>query len=157
MALHLFATQRGVVQHLLAALGAGVEHHALAEDRRHERVRLGLVEILVGGPEEELVRLRSRQEDDVLVDQLEPADVAAFVADPLHEPDGVGPELLEVSVFFLAAGNPRHNRCRHVLTPHRRSYLAPHCRFAKSLSWHPVFAECEFLAVLGDRQRGLGL
>ena len=55
VALHLLAAQRGVVQHLLAALRAGVEHHALAEDRRHERVRLGLVQILVGGPEEELV------------------------------------------------------------------------------------------------------
>ena len=45
VALHLLAAQRRVVQHLLAAFGAGVEHHALAEDRRHERVGLGLVEI----------------------------------------------------------------------------------------------------------------
>ena len=79
--LHLLAAQRGVVQHLRATLGAGVEHHALAEDRRHERVGLGLVEILVGGPEEELVGLGAGQQDDVLVGQLEPADVAALLAD----------------------------------------------------------------------------
>ena len=58
--LHVLAAQRGVVQHLRAPLGAGVEHHTLAEDRRHERVRLGLVEILVGGTEEELVGVRRR-------------------------------------------------------------------------------------------------
>ena len=51
--------------------GLGVEHHALAEDRRHERVRLGLVEVVVGRPEEELVGLRPGQEDDLLVGQPE--------------------------------------------------------------------------------------
>ena len=102
VALHLLAAQRRVVQHLLAPLGAGVEHHALAEDRRHERVGLGLVEILVGGPEEELVGLGAREQDDVFVDELEPADVAAFVADALHQSDRVGPELLEVAVLLLA-------------------------------------------------------
>ena len=63
VALHVLAAQCGVVQHLGAPLGAGVEHHALAEDRRHERVGLGLVEILVGGAEEELVGLGARQQD----------------------------------------------------------------------------------------------
>ncbi len=113
VALHLLAAQRGVVQHLLAPLGAGVEDHALAEDRRHERVGLGLVEILVGGAEEELVGFGARQQDDVLVDQLEPADVTALVADALHQPDRVGAELLEVAVFFFAAGDARHDRCCH--------------------------------------------
>ena len=123
VALHLLAAQRGVVQHLLAPLGAGVEHHALAEDRRHERVGLGLVEILVGGAEEELVGLGAGQQDDVLVDQLEPADVAALVADALHQTDRVGAEFLEVAVFFFAAGNPRHDRGGHVMTasPLRRA------------------------------------
>ena len=111
--LHLLTAQCRVVQHLLAPLGAGVEHHALAEDRRHERIGLGLVEILVGGTEEELVGLRAGQEDDVLVDQLEPADVTAFLADALHQPDWVGAEFLEVSVLFLAAGNPGHDGCGH--------------------------------------------
>ena len=111
--LHLLAAQRRVVQHLLAPLGAGVEHHALAEDRRHERVGLGLVEILVGGTEEELVGFGAGQQDDVLVDQLEPADVTAFVADALHQPDWVGAELLEMAVLFFAAGNPRHDGSRH--------------------------------------------
>ena len=49
----------------------------------------------------------------MLVDQLEPADVAALVADALHQPDRVGAELLEVSVLFLAAGNPGHDRGGH--------------------------------------------
>ena len=113
MALHLLTAQRRVVQHLLAPLGTGVEDHALAEDRRHERVGLGLVEILVRGTEEELVRLGAGQEDDVLVDQLEPPDVTALLADALHQSDGIGAELLEVSVLFLAAGNPGHCRGGH--------------------------------------------
>ena len=110
MALHLLAAQGRVVQHLLAPLGAGVEHHALAEDRRHERIGLGLVEILVGGTEEELVGVGARQEDDVLVDQLEPSDVAAFVPDALHQPDRVGAELLEMAVLFLATRYARNDR-----------------------------------------------
>ncbi len=109
--LHVLATQRGVVQHLAAPLRAGVEHHTLAEDRRHEGVRRGLVEILVGGTEEELVRVGAGEQDDVLVGQLEPADVTALVADPLHQPDRVGAELLEMAVFFFAAGDARHDRC----------------------------------------------
>ena len=109
VALHLLAAQRRVVQHLLATLGAGVEYHALAEDRRHERVRLGLVEILVGRTEEEFVGPGARQQDDVLVGQLEPAHVATLVAGALHQPDRVGPELLEMAVFFFAAGNPGHD------------------------------------------------
>ena len=112
MALHLLAAQRGVVQHLFAPLGAGVEHHALAENRRHERIRLGLVEFFVGGAEEEFVGLGAGEEDDVLVDELEPADIAAFIADALHQTDGVGAEFLEVPVFFLAARNPGHGCCR---------------------------------------------
>ena len=105
MALHLLAAQCGVVQHLRPTLGVGVEHHALAEDRRHERVGLGLVELGVAGAEEELVGLRPGQHDDLLVDQLEPADVTALVADAVHQPDGVGAELLEVAVLLFAAGD----------------------------------------------------
>ncbi len=56
---HLFATQRRIVQHLLAAFGAGVEDDALTEDRLHERIGGLLVEILVRGTEEELVGLRT--------------------------------------------------------------------------------------------------
>ena len=108
VAFHVLATQSRVVQHFLTALGAGVEDHALAEDGRHERVRLGLVQILVGRTEEELVGPGAGEQDDVLAGQLEPADVAAFVAHPLHQPDRVGAELLEVAVFFLAAGHTRH-------------------------------------------------
>ena len=86
--------------------GIGVEHHALAEDRRHEGVGLGLVEVGVGGAEEELVGLGAGQQDDLLVGQLEPADVAALVADALHQADRVGAEFLEVAVFLFAAGDP---------------------------------------------------
>ena len=38
----------------------------------------------------------------MLVDQLEPADVTALLADALHQTDRVGAELLEMAVFFLA-------------------------------------------------------
>src|SRR6202011_259539 len=50
--LHLLAAQCGVVQHLLAALRAGVENHALPEDRRHERVRLAWSRFLSAAREE---------------------------------------------------------------------------------------------------------
>ena len=113
VALHLLTAQRRVVQHLLAPLGAGVEHHALTEDRRHERVRLGLVEILVGGTEEELVGVGARQQDDVLVDQLKPPDVAAFVTDALHQPDWIGAELFEMAVLFFATRDAWHDRSGH--------------------------------------------
>ena len=106
--LHVVTAQRGVVQHLGATLRTGVEHHALAEDRRHERVGLGLVEILVGGPEEELVGLGAGQQDDVLVGQLEPAHVAALVAQPFHQADRIGAELLEMPVFLIPARNARN-------------------------------------------------
>src|SRR6267378_4300644 len=85
VALHLLATQGGVVQHLLSSLRACVEVDALAEDRRHEGIRLGLVEIAVRRAEEELAGLRARQQDDLLAGQLEEADVAALVAHPLHQ------------------------------------------------------------------------
>ena len=113
VALHLLAAQCGVVQHLRSPFGVGVEHHTLAEDRRHERVRLGLIEVAVGGAEEELVGLRAGQHDDLLVDQLEPADVAAFLADAVHQPDRIGAELLEVAVLFFATGDPGHDGGGH--------------------------------------------
>ena len=68
----------------------------------------------------------------MLVDELEPADVTALVADSLHQTDRVGAELFEMTVFFFAAGDARHDSGCHLLTPHRRAYLAPHRRFAKS-------------------------
>ena len=132
MALHLLTAQRRVVQHLLAPLGAGVEHHALAEDRGHERVGLGLVEILVGGPEEELVGFGAGQEHDVLVDQLEPADVAAFVPDALHQPDGVGTELLEVAVLLLATRDAWNYRSGHDGIPSSPSFSC--CRSLGALA-----------------------
>ena len=46
----MLVAQRLVVQRLLALLGRGVEDHALAEDRRHERVRRGLVELARPAP-----------------------------------------------------------------------------------------------------------
>ena len=106
MALHVVATQCGVVQHLFSAFRAGVEYHPLSEDRRHERICLRLIEVFVGGAEEELVRLRTGEQDHLLVGELEGADVAALVAHPLHQGDRVGAELLEVAVLVLAAGDP---------------------------------------------------
>ncbi len=60
VAAHHVAAQRLVLQRLLALLGRGVEDDALAEDRRHERVRRGLVERRVRRPEELLVGLAHR-------------------------------------------------------------------------------------------------
>ena len=87
--------------------GDGVEHDALAEDRRHERVGLGLVEVLVGGPEEDLVGLGPGEQHDVAVGEAEHADVAALGAGALHQADRVD------------AAAPRGGRCRRG-RPHRR-------------------------------------
>ncbi|SLE01244.1 Uncharacterised protein [Mycobacteroides abscessus subsp. massiliense] len=106
MALHLLATQRRVMQHLLTAFRIGVEHHALAEDGRHERIGLGLVQVFVAGAEEELVGLGAGKEDDLLVGELEGADVPALRTDALHQCDGIGAELFEMAVLVLAAGDP---------------------------------------------------
>ena len=111
--LHLLAAQGGVVQHLFSSFGIGVEHHALAEDRRHERVCRGLIEIVVAGPEEELVGFRTGQEHHVLAGELEDADVAALVADPLHQSDRVGAELFQVAVLVFATRDARNDRGGH--------------------------------------------
>ena len=83
VAAHELVPQRLVVEHLAAALGRRVEDHALAEDRRHERVGLGLVELLLGRPEEELVGVGPGQQHHVAVGQPELADVAALGPHPL--------------------------------------------------------------------------
>ena len=103
MAAHELVPQRLVVEHLAPALGRGVEDHALAEDGRHERVGLGLVEQLLGGPEEPFVGLGPGEQDHVLVGQPELAHVAALGPGPAHEPDGVAPQLLQMAVLVLAA------------------------------------------------------
>jgi hypothetical protein len=105
VSLHLLAAKRGVVQHLGTALGVGVEHHALTEDRGHERVGLGLVQFAVAGAEEELVGFRAAEQNHLFVGQLEPAHIAALVTDALHQADRVGAELLKVAVFFFATGD----------------------------------------------------
>ena len=102
MAPHELVAQRLVVEHLPPALGGGVEDDPLAEDGRHERVGLGLVERLLGGPEEELVGLGPGEQHDVAAGQPELADVAALGAGPPHEPDGVAPKLVQMSVLVLA-------------------------------------------------------
>ena len=71
VAAHELVAQGLVVEHLAPALGRRVEDHALAEDRRHERVGLGLVERLLGGPEEELVGLGPGEQDHVAIGQPE--------------------------------------------------------------------------------------
>lgn len=97
--------------------GRRVEYHALAEDRRHERVGLGLVELAVAGTEEELVGLGTGQQHHLLVGQLEPADVAALIAQTLHQPDRVGAEFFEMAVLLVAAGYSGHHCGGHVLSP----------------------------------------
>ena len=73
VAAHELVAQGLVVERLPTLLRVGVEHDALAEDRRHERVGLGLVEVLVGRPEEDLVGVGSGEEHDVAVGQAEHA------------------------------------------------------------------------------------
>ena len=102
---HELVAQRLVVQRPSALLGARVEHHALAEHRRHERVGLGLVQLLVAGAEEDLVGLGAGEQHHVLVGQAELADVAALGAHALHQPDRVGAQLLEVAGAAVVAGD----------------------------------------------------
>jgi hypothetical protein len=91
------------VEHLAAPLGRRVEHNALAEDRRHERVGLGLVQLLLGRAEVELVGVRTRQQHDVTFGQRELPHVAAFGPHPRHEADGVAAELVQMAVLALTA------------------------------------------------------
>src|SRR6202022_1699214 len=81
----------------------------LAEDLRHEQVGLSLIEILISGPKEELAGLRTRQQNDLLVRQMENTEVTALLADAVHQRDRIRPNLLEVSVLFLATGNTGHD------------------------------------------------
>ena len=111
VALHLLTAQRRVVQHLRPALRIGVEHHTLAEDRRHERVGLSLVEIAVAGAEEELVGFGAGEHHDLLAGELEPADVPALLAKTLHQPDRIGAELFQVPVLFVFPTGDAGNYC----------------------------------------------
>ena len=154
VAFHLLTAQRRVVQHLLAPLRAGVEDNAFAEDRRHERIRLGLVEILVGRAEEELVGFGAGQQDDVFVRQLKPADIPALFADPSHQADRIGPELLEMAVFFFTARNPRHHSGSHLLTPRRSDSRRSSCR---EVMTHCLFSSASFWRSFVIVQRRLGL
>jgi hypothetical protein len=106
VAAHVGVTQRLVAQHLPPALGGRIKHDALAEDRRHERIGGGLVQVLILGPKEDLVGLRTAEQHHLLVGQRELADVAALVAHPLHEANRVSPQLLEVTVGLVAARHP---------------------------------------------------
>src|SRR3954469_1148994 len=104
VAAHHVAAQRLVLQHLLALLGRGVEHHPLAEDRRHERVRRRLVERRVRRPEELLVGPGSGDQHYVAVAQPEPADLAALRTQPFEQADRVDPHLREVAVPVVRYG-----------------------------------------------------
>jgi hypothetical protein len=102
VAAHELVVQGLIVQRLPPLLRRCIEHDAGSEDRLHERIRLGLIQQLLGGPEEGLVGLRSAHEHDVPVAELELPDGAAFVADAPHEPDGIEPELVEMALRCVA-------------------------------------------------------
>src|SRR6202034_733719 len=89
-----------------AAFRRGVEHHSLTKDRGHERVRPGLVEVLVRGAEEELVGVRPGQQDDRPPGQVEPAHVAALIPHPAHESYRIAAPLLQVPVCRGAGNEP---------------------------------------------------
>jgi len=95
------------VQHLFTPLRAGVEDDAFTEYRLHEGVSRLLVEILVGGAEEELVCLGSGQQDHCAVGKLKGADVTTFLTHPAHERYRVGSQFLEMPVREIPAGHPR--------------------------------------------------
>ena len=69
----------------------------------------------------------------MFVCQLEPAHVAAFVAGALHQADRIGPELLEMTVLFFAAGNPGHDGGCHLITPHGICLSSPSCESSGGL------------------------
>ncbi len=85
MTAHELVPECLVVEHLAPPLGRCVEDHPLAEDGGHEGIRLGLVEHLLGGPEEVLVGLCPGQQDDLAVGHLEQPDVTALGPHPSHE------------------------------------------------------------------------
>ena len=89
MAAHELVTQRLVVEHLAPPFRWSVEDDTLTEYRRHERIRLGLVEHLFRSAEVGLVRFWPGEKNHIASCEAELADIPAFGADPLHEADGV--------------------------------------------------------------------
>ena len=101
-----------------------------AEDRRHERICRGLVEIVVAGPEEELVGLRAGQQHHLLAGQLELCRRRRTLrGHALHQADRVVAELLEVAVLFFRRRIPAARSGCH--------------------DWHPFWSEFELLTFLG--------
>ena len=68
----------------------------------------------------------------MLVDELEPADVAALAADAPHQADRIRAKFLEVAVFFFAAGDPRHVVAVVICSLPFGARCAPYRRIAKS-------------------------
>src|SRR5690606_11142748 len=98
------ALERLVLEHLLTLLGRGVEDHALAEDRRHEGVRLALVEGRVGCAEELLVRLGAGDQHDLPVGEVELPDRPALGVGALEQRDRVDPQLREMPGAVVGDG-----------------------------------------------------
>ncbi len=108
-----------VVQHLAALFRCRVEDHALAEDRLHERVRGGLVELFVRGAEEQLVRRFAGEHHHRLAGQRKLADLAALVAAALHQPDRPPAQLQQVAEQRPRAGQFRRRCAGHTAAPPR--------------------------------------
>ena len=107
VAAHELVPQGLVVQHLAPALRRRVEDDALAEDRRHEGVGLGLVEQLLGGPEEELVGVGPGEQHDVALGRCGTRPTSPHSARTrAHERDRVDAQLVEVPVLAVAARHP---------------------------------------------------
>jgi hypothetical protein len=99
---------QGLVPHgLLALLGGGVEDHALAEDRLHERIGGRLVELLVRSAEERLLGLLPGQEHDPMTREPELADLSALAPQPLHQREGIAAQLQQVAQQRPAAPEDR--------------------------------------------------
>ena len=97
MSAHELVAQRAVAHGLLALLGRGVEDHAGSEDRLHERIGGGLVELLVGRAEERLLRRGSVEHHEPVTREVDLADLAALVVHALQQAQRVAAQLEQMA------------------------------------------------------------
>ena len=126
---HHLVAQRLVAHRLAALLGRAVEHHAAAEDRRHERIGCGLVVLLLLGAEERLLRGLAREQHDARAGPVHLADLAALVAHAPEQLDRAAAQVEQMAEQRQSAGEPRRRpgaaraRGRDVTVDQRRGLI----------------------------------
>ena len=90
------------MQHFASPFRWRVKHDTFTEDRRHEGVRLGLIEERFGGTKEPFVLLRPSHHHHIAPADLEAPDVATFLADTSHQADWISAHLIEVVTVGVA-------------------------------------------------------